>query len=196
MNILVTGGSGYVGSHICVKLLTLGFKVIVIDNLINSQIKALTRVSEIVNINLNFDLKEDACFTFIKGDVCDKNPLVKIFAFCQIDAVIHLSGLKSVRESVENPVKYHSNNVDGSLNLFNIMQEFNCKTIIFSSSATVYGATKEVPISENSQLFPSNPYGVNKKSIEDILKNLYNSNNSWHIAILRFFNGTLRSICS
>jgi len=188
MKILITGGSGYIGSHICVELLTLGFKIIVADNLINSHVKALHNVSEITNINLNLDLNIDDYFTFIKTDICDKNSLEKIFASHHIDAVIHLAGLKSVKESVTNPEKYHLNNVDGSINLFNVMAQFNCKTIIFSSSATVYGSSVEMPISENSPLCPTNPYGENKKTIEDVLKNLYNLDNSWHIAILRFFN--------
>jgi len=188
MNILVTGGAGFIGSHVCVELLLSGYKIIVIDNLSNSKITSLHGVSKIVNINLNFDAASDAYFTFIQADICEKEPLEKIFFTHQIDAVIHFAGLKSVQESVENPAKYYSNNVDGSINLFNVMEKFNCKTIIFSSSATVYGNAIEMPINEGAQLLPTNTYGKTKKTIEDALKNLFNLDDEWHIAILRFFN--------
>ena len=188
MNILVTGGAGFIGSHVCVELLLSGYKIIVIDNLSNSQISALYNVSKIANIDLNIDEDIDAYFTFIKADIRDKEPLEKIFSLHQIDAVIHFAGLKFVKESVENPAEYYSNNVDGSINLFNVMEKFHCKTIIYSSSATVYGDSKEMPINEESQLLPTNPYGKSKKIVEDFLKNLYNLDNAWHIAILRYFN--------
>jgi UDP-glucose 4-epimerase len=188
MNILVTGGAGFIGSHVCVELLELGYKIIVIDNLSNSQINALYNVSKIVNIDLNIDEDIDAYFTFIKADIRDKEPLEKIFSVHEIDVVIHFAGLKSVIESVENPTDYYSNNVDGSTNLFHVMEKFNCKTIIFSSSSTVYGDSKEMPIIETSQLLPTNPYGKSKKIVEDLLKNLFNLDDSWHIAILRYFN--------
>jgi UDP-glucose 4-epimerase len=179
MNILVTGGAGFIGSHVCVKLLELGSKVIVIDNYCNSHPSALKNVSIISKKNN---------LIFIKGDIRNQNPLIEIFSNYKIDAVIHLAGLKSVHDSVKNPSKYYSNNVVGSQNLFNLMKEANCKTIIFSSSATVYGFSEEMPLSEESVIFPNNPYGKNKKNIEDILKNLYKLDDSWKIAILRFFN--------
>jgi UDP-glucose 4-epimerase len=188
MNILVTGGAGFIGSHVCVKLLELGYKIIVIDNLSNSLISTLYNISKIVNIDLNIDEDIDAYFTFIKADIRDKVPLEKIFSMHQINAVIHFAGLKSVKESVENPEDYYSNNVDGSINLFNVMKRFNCKTIIFSSSATVYGDSKEIPIKESSELFPNNPYGQSKKIVEDFLKNLFILDETWRIAILRYFN--------
>ena len=179
MNILVTGGAGFIGSHVCVKLLELGSKVIVIDNYCNSHPSALKNVSIISKKNN---------LIFIKGDIRNQNPLIEIFSNYKIDAVIHLAGLKSVHDSLKNPSKYYSNNVVGSQNLFNLMKEANCKTIIFSSSATVYGFSEEMPLSEESVIFPNNPYGKNKKNIEDILKNLYKLDDSWKIAILRFFN--------
>ena len=188
MNILVTGGAGFIGSHVCVELLLSGYKIIVIDNLSNSQISALYNVSKIVNIDLNIDEDIDAYFTFINADIRDKEPLEKIFSEHQIDAVIHFAGLKSVKESVENPTDYYSNNVDGSINLFNVMEKFHCKTIIYSSSATVYGDSKEMPINEASELLPTNPYGESKKIVEDFLNNLFNLDEAWHVAILRYFN--------
>jgi len=188
MNILVTGGAGYIGSHVSVELLELGHKIIVIDNLSNSQISALYNVSKIVNIDLNIDEDIDAYFTFIKADIRDKESLENIFSLHQIDAVIHFAGLKSVKESVENPTEYYSNNVDGSINLFNVMEKFHCKTIIYSSSATVYGDFKEIPINEASELLPTNPYGKSKKIVEDFLNNLFNLDETWHVAILRYFN--------
>ena len=188
MNILVTGGAGFIGSHICVELLLLGHKVVVLDNLSNSKIRSLNNVSKIVNIDLNSNLNIDAFFTFIKGDIRNEAVVSKIFSTIKIDVVVHLAGLKSTNESVEEPTRYYSNNVDGSLSLFKIMKKFNCKTIVFSSSATVYGDAKSSPINEDAQILPTNPYGENKKTVEDILNNLFNKDQSWRIAILRFFN--------
>ena len=186
MKILVTGGAGYIGSHVCVELLASGYEILVIDNFVNSQISALHNVSKIVNIDLNIDENIDKPFTFIEADICEKKSLVNIFSTYQIDAVIHLAGLKSVEDSFENSAYYYS--VDGSSTLFDVMETFNCKTIIFSSSATVYGNTNKVPINEKSALLPTNPYGETKEIIEVLLKNLYNLDDSWCIAILRFFN--------
>lgn len=180
MNILVTGGAGYIGSHVCVKLLELGNKVIVIDNFSNSQPSVLSNVKKISNNNQNLII--------FKGDIRQKNPLDKIFEAYKVDVVIHLAGLKSVYESTKNPSQYYSNNVDGSKNLFKLMEKRNCKTIIFSSSATVYGSSEKMPLTEDSEISPNNPYGENKRDIEDLLKDLFNSDNSWQIAILRFFN--------
>lgn len=186
MNFLVTGGAGFVGSHVCVKLLESGHKVLVIDNLSNSTMSSLRNVEKIVKMKLNCggDLH------FFQGDIGNQQPLEEIFSNFKIDVVIHLAGLKSVKESVEFPDKYYENNVMGSINLFNIMKKFRCKAIIFSSSATVYGASNKMPINEKAALSPINPYGSNKKNIEDILINLYEFDNTWHIAILRFFNPT------
>ena len=188
MNILVTGGAGFIGSHVCVELLMLGYKVIVIDNLSNSYINSLHGVKKIVNIDLNFDLKKHTNFTFVKVDIRVIDHIEKIFSSQTIDAVIHLAGLKSVSESVENPEKYSLNNVNGSINLFNAMKKFNCKKIVFSSSATVYGNAIESPINESAQIMPTNPYGKNKSDIEKELKNLFDLDKTWRIAILRFFN--------
>jgi len=188
MNILVTGGAGFIGSHVCVDLLKLGHQVLVIDNLSNSQITSLLNVSKIVNIDLNLDPKIENNFTFIKANILDSIVLEEIFSNHKVDAVIHLAGLKSVSESVEYPERYSENNVFGSINLLNVMKKFNCKTIIFSSSATVYGDAKKMPINEGARVSPTNPYGENKKTIEDALKNLFKLDNSWRIAILRFFN--------
>jgi UDP-glucose 4-epimerase len=184
MNILITGGAGFIGSHVCVKLLEFGHKVVVIDNLSNSDFSSLKNVAEIVKMKLN----SGGNFNFLHGDILDKNPLEEIFSIYDINLVVHLAGLKSVKESVKYPEKYYSNNVNGSINLFNIMKKFNCKTIVFSSSATVYGATKKMPINEKAKLLPINPYGANKKKIEDILLNLFEFDNAWKISILRFFN--------
>ena len=180
MNILITGGAGFIGSHVCVQLLELGHKVIVIDNFSNSHPNALTNVIKITNKNRNL--------VVIEGDIREETPLDKIFTSYKIDAVIHLAGLKSVSESIKKPSKYYSNNVVGSKNLFKLMERVNCKTIIFSSSATVYGSNEKMPLSENSQISPINPYGENKKDIEGLLNNLFNFDNTWQIAILRFFN--------
>ena len=188
MSILVTGGAGFIGSHVCVELLILGYKVIVIDNLSNSYINALLGVKKIVNIDLNFDLKKHTNFTFVKIDITEIEHVEKIFSSQKIDAVIHLAGLKSVRESVEYPEKYYLNNVNGSINLFNVMKKFKCKSIVFSSSATVYGNAKETPINESAQVMPTNSYGENKRDIEKELKNLFDFDETWRIAILRFFN--------
>jgi len=188
MNILVTGGSGYIGSHVCVELLTQGYHVIALDNLSNSKITTLHNVSKIVNIPLNFDLDNDSHFKFVNADLRILSDIDKIFTSQKIDTVIHLAGLKSVRESVESPDKYYSNNVDGSANLINVMKKFNCKSIIFSSSATVYGSAKETPINESAKIMPTNPYGENKVAVEEKLKSLFNLDKMWRIAILRFFN--------
>ena len=188
MNILVTGGAGFIGSHVCVELLTLGYCVIVLDNLSNSNINSLHNVAKIVNINLNFNLDKHNKFTFFESDITKIEHIENVFSSQKIDAVIHLAGLKSVKESVENPDQYYVNNVNGSINLFNTMRRFNCKSIIFSSSATVYGEAETVPINENAKIIPNNPYGENKAAIERELKILYNLDKKWRIAILRFFN--------
>ena len=188
MKILVTGGVGYIGSHTCIELLELGHKVLVLDNLSNSKLNVLHKVSKIVNIRLNTNKDKEHDFSFIQIDMRDKESLKRVFAMNRVDAVIHFAGLKSVNESIEKPTKYYENNVIGSINLFEVMKQFNCKTIVFSSSATVYGDSHKIPIKESFPLSPTNPYGKSKVAIEELLQNLFKSDNGWHIGILRYFN--------
>ncbi|MBE6139710.1 MAG: UDP-glucose 4-epimerase GalE [Firmicutes bacterium] len=178
MKILVTGGTGYIGSHTCVELLDAGYEIVVIDNLSNSKIEVVDKIKEITNKD----------FKFYEGDCCDKNILTKIFEENEIDAVIHFAGFKAVGESVLKPLKYYRNNLDSTITLLEVMNEFNCKRIAFSSSATVYGKPKSLPIKEDFPLSTTNPYGTTKLMIEDILRDLYVSDNEWSIAILRYFN--------
>ncbi|WP_430509935.1 UDP-glucose 4-epimerase GalE [Gottfriedia solisilvae] len=178
MTILVTGGAGYIGSHTCVELLDEGYEIIVIDNFSNSKPEALKRISEITG----------KLFTFYNVDILNKEELKEIFSKHKIDAVIHFAGLKSVGESVSSPLEYYQNNVTGTTNLCEIMMEYGVKKLVFSSSATVYGSTDEVPISEESLLGAVNPYGRTKQMIEEILRDLYQSDQSWSITLLRYFN--------
>ena len=178
MKILVTGGTGYIGSHTCVELLDAGYEVVVIDNLSNSKIEVVDKIREIT--------KKD--FNFYEGDCCDKIILTKIFNENKIDAVIHFAGYKAVGESVKLPLKYYRNNLDSTITLLEVMNEFNVKKIVFSSSATVYGKPKTLPIKEDFPLSTTNPYGTTKLMIEDILRDIYKSDNDWSIAILRYFN--------
>ena len=178
MAILVTGGVGYIGSHTCVELLENSKEIVVIDNLCNSNIKALEKVEEITGKKIKF----------YENDILDKEALRKIFRENKIDSVIHFAGLKAVGESVEIPLEYYHNNIIGTLALIDVMKEFNCKNLVFSSSATVYGDSKVIPIPEDAPLSATNPYGRTKLFIEYILKDLYKSDNSWNIAILRYFN--------
>lgn len=178
MAILITGGAGYIGSHTCLQLLSAGQQIVVVDNLSNSSQESLFRVEKITKKNI----------PFIQADIRDKQVLREIFKAHVISAVIHFAGLKAVGESNEKPQLYYDNNVSGSLNLFEVMAEFNVKKIVFSSSATVYGDPVKVPISEDYPLSATNPYGRTKLMIEDILRDLHKSDNSWRIAILRYFN--------
>lgn len=178
MAILVTGGAGYIGSHTCVELLNEGYEIVVVDNLSNSKEEALNRVKKITN-------KE---FEFYKVDLLDKESLREVFRKSQIDAVIHFAGLKAVGESVEQPLKYYHNNITGTLILCEIMQEFGINKIVFSSSATVYGKPKSVPIQEDFPLQATNPYGRTKQMLEEILRDLNIADNNWSISILRYFN--------
>lgn len=178
MKILVTGGIGYIGSHTCVELLDAGYEIVVIDNLSNSKIEVVDKIKEITGKD----------FKFYEGDCCDKNILIKIFEENEIGAVIHFAGFKAVGESVKLPLKYYRNNLDSTITLLEVMNEFNCKKIVFSSSATVYGKPKTLPIKEDFPLSTTNPYGTTKLMIEDILRDLYVSDNEWSIAILRYFN--------
>jgi len=178
MNILVTGGTGYIGSHTCVELLNAGYDIVVIDNLSNSKIEVVDKIKKIT----------DKEFKFYEGDCCDKTILSKIFNENKIDAVIHFAGFKAVGESVAKPIMYYRNNLDSTLTLLEVMNENNCKKIVFSSSATVYGSPKSLPIKEDFPLSTTNPYGTTKLVIEGILRDLYKSDNEWSIAILRYFN--------
>ena len=188
MKILITGGVGYIGSHTCIELLELGHKVLVLDNLSNSKLNVLHKVSKIVNIRLNTNKDKEHDFSFIQVDMRDKESLDRVFTRNRVDAVIHFAGLKSVNESIEKPTEYYENNVISSINLFEVMKQFNCKKIVFSSSATVYGDSHKIPIKESFPLSPTNPYGKSKVAIEELLQNLFESDNGWHIGILRYFN--------
>ncbi len=178
MKILVTGGTGYIGSHTCCELLDAGYDIVVIDNFSNSKPDVVEKIKKITGKD----------FKFYEGDVCDKKVLKKIFSENEIDAVIHFAGYKAVGESVAKPLMYYRNNLDSTLSLLEVMDEFNCKKIVFSSSATVYGKPKSLPIKEDFPLSATNPYGSTKLMIEDILRDLYVSDNEWSIAILRYFN--------
>tara|TARA_Y100001968_G_scaffold333785_1_gene399459 strand:- start:140 stop:1183 length:1044 start_codon:yes stop_codon:yes gene_type:complete len=186
--ILITGGTGFIGSHTCLLLLERGFDLIIIDSYINSSPKNLK--GALNKINSNFDNK----ITFVKGDIRDQSSLEDIFIESKnidkpISAVIHFAGLKSVAESVEKPLLYWDVNVKGSISLFNAMQNNNCRTIVFSSSATIYGKATKSPFSEDSQISPLNPYGQTKAAVEKLLCDVYASQpNSWRVANLRYFN--------
>lgn len=178
MKILVTGGTGFIGSHTCVELLDAGYDVVIIDNLSNSKREVANYIEEITGKKVSF----------YENDVCDKNALRKIFTEHKIDAIIHFAGYKAVGESVENPIMYYRNNIDSTLSLIEVANEFNVKKLVFSSSATVYGSPKSLPIKEDFELSTTNPYGTTKLIIEGILKDLYTSDNEWSIACLRYFN--------
>ena len=178
MAILITGGAGYIGSHTCVQMLAAGQTIVVLDNLSNSSVESLNRVSQISGKN----------FTFIQADIRDKAALREVFNAHDINAVVHFAGLKAVGESAEKPQLYYDNNVVGSLNLFEVMAEYDIKKIVFSSSATVYGDPTTVPIKEDFPLSATNPYGRSKLMIEDILRDLHKADNTWRIALLRYFN--------
>ena len=179
MSILITGGAGYIGSHTLVELANANYDFIVYDNLSNSSQESLKRVEKIIGKSI----------TFINGDIRDTQKLKEVFSSHTISSVIHFAGLKAVGQSVEQPLEYYDNNVVGTLRLLEVMKEFGCKKIVFSSSATVYGDPATTPILEN---FPvggtTNPYGTSKYMIERILEDLYVSDNSFKIAILRYFN--------
>ena len=178
MKILVTGGCGYIGSHTVVDLLNDGLEVVIVDNLVNSKRDVLEKIKKITG----------KCVTFYEYDLCDMEKLDSIFEKESISAVIHFAGLKAVGESVSIPLKYYQNNLTGTINLLLCMQKYNVKKIIFSSSATVYGNPKTLPIKEDFPLSTTNPHGTTKLMIETILKDLYQSDNSFDITILRYFN--------
>ena len=178
MTILVTGGTGYIGSHTCVELINAGYDVVIIDNLSNSKKEVVSYIEKITNKKIKF----------YENDVCDKEALKVIFKENKIDAIIHFAGFKAVGESVSKPIMYYRNNLDSTLSLIEVAEEFNVKKLVFSSSATVYGKPKSLPIKEDFPLSTTNPYGTTKLMIEMILKDLYKSDNNWSIAILRYFN--------
>jgi len=178
MTILVTGGAGYIGSHTVVLLMEAGYKVVVFDNFCNSSKESIKRVEKIVGKNIST----------VEGDIRNSNDLQKVFTQYKIDAVIHFAGLKAVGESVSLPLKYYDNNVNGTVVLCDIMAKNGCKSIIFSSSATVYGDPHTTPILENFPLSATNPYGRSKLFVEDILRDLQVSDSEWKIILLRYFN--------
>ena len=176
--ILITGGAGYIGSHTVVEFLRTGRELVVIDNLSNSKQEALRRVERISGKPV----------TFYQLDVRDRQRLQAVFREHAIDAVIHFAGLKAVGESVEKPLEYYDNNVTGSLVLLEVMAAAGVKTMVFSSSATVYGDPQSVPIREDFPLSATNPYGRSKLMVEEMLRDLYRSDKSWRVALLRYFN--------
>ncbi|MDX1587197.1 MAG: UDP-glucose 4-epimerase GalE, partial [Balneolaceae bacterium] len=178
MKILVTGGAGYIGSHTCVELLEEGYEVVVVDNLANSKKEALKRVQDITGKSL----------TFFEVDLLDRENLEFVFSEHHIDAVIHFAGYKAVGESVSKPLSYYHNNITGTLHLCEAMKKYGVKDLVFSSSATVYGDPDSVPIKEDFPLSATNPYGRTKLFIEEILRDLHVADDSWNIALLRYFN--------
>jgi UDP-glucose 4-epimerase len=176
--ILVTGGAGYIGAHTCVELLTAGYDLVVVDNFSNSSRESLKRVELIAGKSVEF----------IEGDIRERDLLRSVFAQFEIEAVIHFAGLKAVGESVAMPLRYYDNNVLGSVALFEVMAEFGCKRLVFSSSATVYGDPASVPIKEDFPLSTTNPYGASKLMVENILRDVSSSDSDWSIGLLRYFN--------
>lgn len=176
--ILVTGGAGYIGSHTCVELSKAGYGIVIVDNLVNSKTEAVRRIEKIVGHPVKFYQK----------DILDADALDTVFTENKIDALINFAGLKAVGESVAKPLEYYHNNITGLLVLLDAMRRHGCKNIVFSSSATVYGQPKSVPIKEDFPLSATNPYGRTKLFIEEILRDLYKADGSFNIAILRYFN--------
>ena len=178
MAILVTGGAGFIGSHTCVELLNAGEDIVVMDNFYNSNSRALDGIRKITGKD----------FRFYEADMLDADAMERIFAENNITEVIHFAGLKAVGESVAKPLEYYHNNITGTLVLLYTMRRHGCKRFVFSSSATVYGSPKSVPIREDFPLSTTNPYGSTKLMIENILRDLYAADPTWSIALLRYFN--------
>ena len=178
MKILVTGGAGYIGSHTCTELLDRGYEIAVLDNLCNSCEKSLDVVRDITGKD----------FPFYKVDMLDYDEMEKVFAENKFDSVIHFAGLKAVGESTQIPIKYYHNNITGTLNLLRLMEKYDVNNIVFSSSATVYGKPKSVPIREDFPLSATNPYGATKLMIENILTDVQKANPKLSVALLRYFN--------
>lgn len=180
--ILVTGGAGFIGSHTVVQLLEAGFRVSVIDNLDNSVAEAVDRVRDLVGHKLSQKLH------FQLGDLRNKDDLEKLFSQTKFDAVIHFAGLKAVGESVAHPHRYYDNNLVGTINLYAVMAKYNCKKMVFSSSATVYGQPEKIPCVEDFNLVALNPYGRTKLFLEEIARDMHNADPDWQIILLRYFN--------
>ena len=178
MKILVSGGTGYIGSHTCVELLQSGHEVVIFDNLYNSKEEVVGRIEKITGKKV----------TFYKADMLEPESMRRIFEEHTFDCVIHFAGLKAVGESVAKPLMYYENNIAGTLNLCKLMNEFGCKRIIFSSSATVYGVPKTVPITEDFPLSTTNPYGSTKLMLEQILTDFTVADPEWSVVLLRYFN--------
>lgn len=178
MAILVTGGAGYIGSHTSVELLNADYELIILDNFSNSKKESLNRIRDITGKD----------FTFYEVDLLNREDLEKVFLDNQIDAVIHFAGLKAVGESVSIPLHYYHNNITGTIILCDVMQKYGVKNLVFSSSATVYGMPNSVPITEDFPLCSTNPYGRTKQMIEEIIRDIYVSDEKWSVALLRYFN--------
>ena len=180
--VLVTGGAGFIGSHTCVELLNAGYRVVVVDDLSNSSEEALRRVRQITGIG------EDG-FSFVKASILDREALESVFDTYDIDVIIHFAGFKAVGESVVKPLEYYWNNVAGTMVLCDVARQHDCKNIVFSSSATVYGEPEFIPITEDCPKHtPANPYGQTKTMLEQILSDLYVGDNEWSVVLLRYFN--------
>ena len=188
MSILVTGGAGFIGSHTCVELLNAGYEIVIVDNLYNSSEKSLDRVKELTGKD----------FSFYPYDIRDKENMRKVFENHKIDACIHFAGLKAVGESCREPLMYYDNNIGGTLALCEVMAEYNCKKIVFSSSATVYGMNNVSPLKEDMKTGgTTNPYGTTKYMIEIILDDFHKADKDWAVTLLRYFNpiGAHKSGC-
>ncbi len=190
-NILITGGTGFIGSHTCLNFLEEGINITIIDSLKNSSIKVLKGLKKILELSNNYDENK---INFYEGDIRNSAFLKDVFLEAKnknnpIDGVIHFAGLKAIRESTLNPILYWDVNVNGSINLFKTMDENKCRTILFSSSATVYGDSQKIPFKESESIKPFNTYGYTKAAVENILNNIFNSDSSrWRIGVLRYFN--------
>ena len=176
--ILVTGGAGFIGSHTTLELIQNGFKVVVMDNLSNSKIESLGRLEKLIGVKI----------PFYQIDLLDKESMIQLFKNHDFDAVIHFAGLKAVGESVQKPLYYYQNNVTGTLNLLEVMNNSGVNNLVFSSSATVYGDPEESPLKEDGPLSSVNPYGATKLTIENILRDLHHADSKWRISLLRYFN--------
>jgi len=176
--VLVTGGAGYIGSHTCIALHEAGYEFVVFDNFSNSSRESIKRVEKIIKNKIFLE----------EGDIRDKKALQRVFDKYKIDFVIHFAGLKAVGESVEKPLKYYDNNINGTISLCEVMRDNSCKKIVFSSSATVYGDPHTTPIKEDFPLSATNPYGRSKLFIEEMLRDIYVCDNDWKIILLRYFN--------
>ena len=178
MSVLITGGAGYIGSHTVVELLEIGEDLVIVDNFSNSKPEALDKIKQITNKS----------FKFYEVDLLDEENLEKVFKENNIESVIHFAGLKAVGESVQKPIEYYHNNITGTLILLKLMKKYNCKKIVFSSSATVYGMPKTVPIKEDFPLSTTNPYGSTKLMLEQILQDVVVADDEFSVVLLRYFN--------